>query len=1202
MAESASSKSSSLLSSNSIMTIVTVVGALVLVSHKLSSERPATPLSEGTQPLGRQNIESRLWEDPFAAWDKLTEDEKTKRTSEGLTSLVETITATIANADSPTCLIVAVMVSGQPYAEDKESRIRARYAVGAALGTGGYKPVVSDHIGLVALPWPGSKELEVWKQNTNAQLGLNWQPDSANSDYCEARHIKEFRLRVPFEAYEPREFFPRDEYGTNSSARRRYGRVVLVWLDEEYFDEDTVLRLALFRAELQRLRGLGANEWAIIGPRSSSTLKELLANSQELSKPSGSLGANVKDTLKSTRLALATPTAMDEVLLGDANDLVATNFSHPREAVSRALTDAGLFASVANFACTDKQLARETLRELKSRGITPKSNPDQHVVLISEWDTFVSRLAGLAFAAELGTTNEESADSPAFIKSVRNGERVWPPNLHRFVYLQGLDGERAETEKERGQSSKGEADHRRPSSFEEVTKWVPDANKAEGPAQFDYLARLGDVLRELDGNLQRSTGHGIAAVGIVGSDVYDTLLILQALRMQLPDAVFFTTDLDARFWNPDELSWSRNLLVVSGYGLRLNHNLQAGVAPFRDSLQCAEFLATLWSIQNEKVPALSEVPPRRFEIGRHGPIDLSTDSTNTALIHPPARVPHAFPAFWMVIASVTLLVPALILWKSFRRLVWLSPEYCCEPLEISEEDIGGKEGAEKIASQLKSIKWNSDPLALWLLAGMPKDGELRHLVTRCNLLVFMPALEDNTPAAPSLREQLSQTVKGTNLLRPQMSQHLLNSLKILCDDGELLHRNKYNNRRAVNELLQELSGHALCPEDAAAHAREMAIVTYERRKQRPLFFWLAVLLVGLPLAAGIRLAWIDTYGSSDGEPFNLAGTSAWPTEFIRFGVLAFSIIIIASTQRKLTQTGLDVARSYRLNLNFTVRRWARKWIFWPREPDRAGREDVSDLWTRFYRARHWFPRLIRVTSCVLLYLGFLMALFQMGGMPSSPIRGRALLLLDKPLLICTVLSFFFVTFWMIDAAGMCALFIDQLSDSRTHYHEATLKHFKEQQQIDDDSLVEGWIDLQLIADLTEAIRRLVYWPFVALLLMLLARNRWWDNFSWPWPLITSYAINMVLAAMSYLILQRAAENARKKIVEQLKCKLNEKRRQAEPSAPKFESEQAKTLLDEINNLQRGAFAGISQNPLLGGLLLNSSGLVLVELFAQLYLK
>ena len=57
----------------------------------------------------------------------------------------------------------------------------------------------------------------------------------------------------------------------------------------------------------------------------------------------------------------------------------------------------------------------------------------------------------------------------------------------------------------------------------------------EGRAQYDYLRRLRRPIEEL-GN--------VSAIGVVGSDVYDKLLVLRALKPYFPDCVFFTTDLD----------------------------------------------------------------------------------------------------------------------------------------------------------------------------------------------------------------------------------------------------------------------------------------------------------------------------------------------------------------------------------------------------------------------------------------------------------------------------------------------------------------------------------------------------------------------------------------------------------------------------------------------------------------------------------
>jgi hypothetical protein len=100
----------------------------------------------------------------------------------------------------------------------------------------------------------------------------------------------------------------------------------------------------------------------------------------------------------------------------------------------------------------------------------------------------------------------------------------------------------------------------------------------------------------------------------------------------------------------------------------------------------------------------------------------------------------------------------------------------------------------------------------------------------------------------------------------------------------------------------------------------------------------------------------------------------------------------------------------------------------------------------------------------------------------------------------------------------------------------------------------------------------------------------------------TFVINLGLAALSYLILQRAALRAQDYSIRSFRTKLNEKLRKAAPSEAEHESSQAEKLLEEISNLRRGAFAPISQNPLLGALLLNSSGVVLIELLAQHYFK
>ena len=66
----------------------------------------------------------------------------------------------------------------------------------------------------------------------------------------------------------------------------------------------------------------------------------------------------------------------------------------------------------------------------------------------------------------------------------------------------------------------------------------------EGQNQKDYLRRLADHILELDQNLKTDDNKkGVAAIGVLGSDVHDKLMILEALRQHFPHKLFFTTDL-----------------------------------------------------------------------------------------------------------------------------------------------------------------------------------------------------------------------------------------------------------------------------------------------------------------------------------------------------------------------------------------------------------------------------------------------------------------------------------------------------------------------------------------------------------------------------------------------------------------------------------------------------------------------------------
>ncbi|HZE13149.1 MAG TPA: hypothetical protein VE086_05285 [Chthoniobacterales bacterium] len=150
-----------------------------------------------------------------------------------------------------------------------------------------------------------------------------------------------------------------------------------------------------------------------------------------------------------------------------------------------------------------------------------------------------------------------------------------------YTYLRGLDG-RAEDVPTRVKSEESSKD-----IAASLLRGKAISEASLGTSQFDYLRRLSLYLDEE--KRKRREGE-ICAVGILGTDIYDKMLVLQAVRPQLPAAIFFTTDLDALYLEQENANFTRNLIVASADGLDPNPSASSAgsrwkLPPMRDSYQ-----------------------------------------------------------------------------------------------------------------------------------------------------------------------------------------------------------------------------------------------------------------------------------------------------------------------------------------------------------------------------------------------------------------------------------------------------------------------------------------------------------------------------------------------------------------------------------------------------------------------------------------
>jgi hypothetical protein len=214
--------------------------------------------------------------------------------------------------------------------------------------------------------------------------------------------------------------------------------------------------------------------------------------------------------------------------------------------------------------------------------------------------------------------------------------------------------------------------------------------------------------------------------------------------------------------------------------------------------------------------------------------------------------------------------------------------------------------------------------------------------------------------------------------------------------------------------------------------------------------------------------------------------------------------------------------------------------------------------------------------------------------PFDDVRGSTAWLWNRCLVIGSGVGFVVLAFFTMDATLLCRRFILELSTAATNYPEATCRHFARELGNINPEYLDEWIDLQLIAELTERVGRLVYYPCWLLFALLLARNGWWDTLSWPKALIFVFAFNLLLALASAIILQRAAKDAKRDAEQSLMAKVKLLQARTAPSAEQNQADQAKQLLDEIRGLRRGAFVPFWQNPVVGAVSVSSGGMTLLQ--------
>ncbi|MEO8626690.1 MAG: hypothetical protein ABI612_01115 [Betaproteobacteria bacterium] len=505
----ASETSSSVWLPSLVLAVVGVTGYLVH-QNAFQTSRPAEKESWSKQLAKEDDVEARLWQDPFLAVNEHVKNETTEQEEHHQAAKVapridRAIAAhrkrasantaapenskSVAHSSGHDLTVLAVMVPQAPYAEPAERRRRIRYAVLSGLARSGW--VVEDQ-----------EHLSFFKPN---------------------HKLVNSASRVQLPTFVPYEFLKRNELA--SSGELGSGpSVLLLWIATESSQSCPANTVAQVLTELVPKSQVREHiKFVVIGPPDSGTLAELLRESIRPQDCAGAHGSALIAKLSvyspwasaaDLELARSLGSTLLDALPQIGHDDRRSRSTHYQQdqaftADFRACADAREDCDISrlvgrrleNFTRLnpdDVALSEALLNELQKRGVDPtciatstlgdtcpyarNRNGDHRIAIVSEWDAPYQRslretLSRTIHGRCVASARQSRVDCPAEHQS------DW---LLPFSYLRGVDGQTADA------LSPDKPKAARAKSTDALGEWAKDdaIERADGNRQFDYVRRL----------------------------------------------------------------------------------------------------------------------------------------------------------------------------------------------------------------------------------------------------------------------------------------------------------------------------------------------------------------------------------------------------------------------------------------------------------------------------------------------------------------------------------------------------------------------------------------------------------------------------------------------------------------------------------------------------------------------------------------
>lgn len=1065
------------------LTLVLAIAGVLLVKEPLRSSRPVGTGLELNPTTGEQLVRARLWEDPVAAVQRGLKGTGPNGKSAGpestfsqrLGPLREALADRARSGQRITVLLVTT--SGGPYVEGTESRIRDRYAIGTALGVGCYVPEDEGHLSFVEWGPPGAVQA------------------------------------LPYEWYRLRKTRVCGDEASRAST------VLVVWLPDEALKRGLLATLTSLSQALVCQEGKQKNyclltegtrklvrlnpavqqavTFKIMGPRSSSDFRNLLQEAGDLYAdshagagiwPNADGGIELYSPWTSAMKGLLAYGLKQEGGKGTA----CTAYEACEQEFHRRLANANI--RLVYDVGSDDRLFGALVEELERRQVRLGWDA---VILIGEWDSFYGRALPIEFRAAACAKVATFPEADLRQIQVPVDIKKWCPtlphaidlqiqrpadyesltlNVFRYSYLSGLDGEVPGDDAARAvRAAKAVLGNQ----SSDATR-----DRPEGTSQLDYVRAL--VARIQD------EGEGARAIGILGTDPYDALLIIKALRPAFPHAIFFTVDLDARHLHSSEYKSTRNMVIASPFGLQLEGGLQRDVPPFRSSYQTSAYLAALQAVQFVACRPAGHQPSTTGPCTTGYHVDLTPDDR----IYDAGSHPRIFEV-------------------SRDGAVDLSPV--------------DKEGLRTV-HPLRQDLAHTDAL------GALKQG-----------VGF-----DNTVVAAALVVAL------------------LVAMVIA-----------WSNERLWLWVLR--------------HPRLLTVTA----------------LIGVAsFAAFVALGGAEALlaNHDEGEPFSwTAGVSVWPSELLRLFVVTFCLVMLGKGLRDLAKNSDAISADFLFQDESGRCRWSLR-TFWtnlqrvyhPAATRTA--TTVDQAWSWYREAGKPAQRVTRTGLLFLLYLSIMWPLqhWVLDEEMIHPCRGQLSCGIDWVMALSSACFVVLLNLAVFDAVMLCRRWIGWVTASTGGWSDQVQEEYLReyglgQAQKAEFEKLKYLAVVDLIAQRTGVVNRLIRYPFIALLIMIAARNDYFDIWNYPLLLILSWSLNVVLALMGAYLLYQSASKAKVAMLAGLSRQMVQALGTGKDHDVRVK--QIQYVIDEVEENEQGAFVPLYQQPVI-----ESSLYGIVALLQYWYMK